>query len=67
MQCSYVWRVDHLYQIKCYCSFHTRKTLEKKNRGCYARSHLGLDGTSVKLGTAALGLIKSRCEALARQ
>lgn len=39
----------------------------QKCPGCQACFHLGLDGTSVKLGTAALGLIKSRCEVLAQR
>lgn len=42
---------------------------KKKHPGCQSEacSHLGLDGTGVKQGTAASGSIKSGCEVLARQ
>lgn len=41
----------------------------QKHPGCQSEAcfHLGLDGTGVKLETAALGLIKSGCEVLAWQ
>lgn len=49
-------------------SFH-RKYVSKKRPGCQSEAcfHLGLDGTGVKLGTDASGLIKSGCEVLALQ
>lgn len=46
------------------CKYDPQKCPGCQSEACF---HLGLDGTGVKLGTAALGLIKSGCEVLAWQ
>lgn len=46
------------------CKYDSQKHPESSGEACF---HWSFDGTGVKQGTAALGLIKSGCEVVAWQ